>query len=171
MKLTEIVWPVYKLAQERPNVEECLVFYHKKSKAGDVILVIDDISVRGATLARRRLKLSADGVKLYPITKAVFYLGDFIKLAKPNQWFIDSTGKFFSYTKTKSVPLIFREILSVEKQVGSSLLEIEGIHGKHKCLYAPTDIQKYAGLLKLGPHTYVLYGLFPELHKDTTRKI
>ena len=171
MKLQEICWPVYKLGNTRPLTEDGVVFYHHDSKTGPVIEIVDDTSIKGPSLAVRRMKLGLGGnVKLYKIKFALFYIADLIKLAKPNVWFIDSTGKVFQYTKSKFVPLVFKKVTNVIRDVSCYLIEVEGGQARYKVLYPPTSSQKYAGLLVLGKG-YILYGFYEEAHDTTYRKI
>jgi hypothetical protein len=167
MKLLEIAFPVYKLDRVKPNDEEGVTFYLKRDK----LLVIDDKSVDGNSLARRRLKMHMEGVSLYKLKYAIFYIADLVKLGVPNQYFIDSSGKVFNYTKTKRVPLVFREITNVIRGAAFCIIEAKGIQGRHKALYAPVAEQKYAGFLQITPKSHVLYGYYTEQLKDTVRKI
>jgi hypothetical protein len=112
-----------------------------------------------------------DGIKLHKLKYALFHPADLIKLGVPSQWFIDSSGKIFTYTKSKLVPLIFRQITNVIKGVAECMIEAQGINGRHKSLYPPREDQHYAGFLRVAPMTYILYGYFTEKHKDTVRKI
>ncbi len=167
MNLLEINFPVFRLKESKPLQEEGVCFY----LVGEKIQVIDDINVPGETLAHRRMCMTMDKVPLLRLKIAIFYLGDLIKLAKPTQWFIDSSGKVFKYAKEKLVPLIFKEILNVERRPAHVLITAKDIHGKHPALYAPLPTQKYAGFLRIKAKTYVLYGFYEEKHKDTRRKI
>jgi hypothetical protein len=110
-------------------------------------------------------------VKLYKLKYAIFFLADLIKLANPKQWFVDSNGKCFIYTKTHNVPLQFYEISSVERLPSCTIIQAKGVHGKHKVLYPPTPEQKYVGFLKMSAHSYVIYGFYETKEKDTRRKI
>ena len=170
MKINEISWPVYKIGHSRPLKEDGVIFYVHEKKEGPVLEIIDDLSIEGNSLATRRVKLAMQGVKLYKIRYAIFFIADLIKIASPKTWFIDSTGKFFQYTKSTFVPLIFKKISRVIKDIGCSLIEVEGSPIRYKVLYPPTAEQKYAGLLVLGK-ALVIYGFYEELHTTTYRKI
>ena len=170
MKLNEIDWPIYKLGSTRPLVEDGVVFYHHTTSNGSVIEIVDDKSIGGKNLATRRMKLAFQNVKLFRIKFALFFVADLIKLAKPGVWFIDSSGKIFQYTKSKFVPLVFKKISNIIKDVGCYLIEIEGSPIRYKVLYPPTEVQKYAGLLVLGMGL-IIYGFYEELHTTTYRKI
>lgn len=133
--------------------------------------VVDDKNVPAPTLAKRRLMLLHSGVKLKPLSKAIFFLGDLVKIAKPKCWYIDSNGLIFNYKKSQTVKLVFRKIKATHIiRTGGAILEIEGIPSRFKCLYAPKPNEIYAGLLVSGL-SYILYGVYETLHKDTRRKI
>lgn len=168
MQLKEIVFPVYKLGN-KPEQDNGIIYYTKANKDGELYLqIVDDKSIEGSTLARRRLLIEN---KLFKLKLAIFFIGDLLKIVKPNMWFIDSMGKLFNYTKSRSVPLVCCEILEVHRVLGATVLELKGIPGRHMCLYPPTELQKYAGVLKLGAHTYILYGLYEQRFKETKRKV
>lgn len=172
MKLQEISWPVYKIGSTRPQTEGGVIFYYHESAKGPVLEIIDDQNISGSNLAVRRMRIvMADNeVKLYKIKYAIFFIADLVKMAKANVWFIDSAGKVFQYVKSKFVPLVFKKITNVIRDVSCYLIEVEGSPVRYKVLYPPTDAQKYAGLLVLGKG-YIIYGFYEELHTTTYRKI
>lgn len=168
MQLKEIVWPVYSLKGHPPIIEEGVSFYTTKDLKG--IEIIDDKSISGDTLAKRRLLLYSQGVKLFIPRYALFFIADLIKFSIGNTWFIDAGGKIFQYKKHKMVPLVFKKITNTIKDIGATIIEVEDIPARFKSLYPPTIEQKYAGLLKIN-NAYVLYGFFKERYKNTVRKI
>lgn len=168
MKLNELNWPVYKLGNTRPQTEDGVLFYHHITTKGQVIEIVDDSTIEGKSLSTRRMKLAMQNVKLFKIKIALFFISDLIKLAKPGIWFIDSSGKVFQYTKTRFVPLVFKKIANVIRDIGCYLIEVEGI--RYKVLYPPTEEQKYAGFLVMGK-ALIVYGVYEKLHTTTYRKI
>lgn len=176
MKLSEIAWPVYKVGLHPPTIEDGVVFYFTIKREDDKsitpsVKIIDDRNITGDKLSLRRLRISGTGAKLHKLQHAIFFPGDLLKLATPKMWFIDSLGKLFNYKKSKIVPLIFKKILITHRTPSASLVEIQDIPGRYMCLYPPNTEEKYAGVLKVDKHSYILYGFFKELHKDTVRKI
>lgn len=167
MKLTEINFPVFKLSNIKPNQIEDTLFY----LIGDKYYVVDDRAIEAPSLALRRLQLKALKIKLYPLKQAIFFIADLVKLSSPNQWFIDSSGYLFKYIKKKLVPLIFRKITKVIRGDGSCIVEVEGLPQRFRSLYPPLENQEYAGLLRIQPKAYILYGFYYEKHKDTVRKV
>ncbi len=93
-----------------------------------------------------------------------------VKISGPNIWFIDNLGKLFTYIKSKSVPLTFKEIKKATPiPMGGAIIEVEGVETRFKCLFA-SNTEKFAGLLKIG-RGYILYGLYDEKPADTRRMI
>lgn len=177
MQLSEISFPVYKLGNTGPIQHETIAFYlfvddtDKSQPPKDVYLIVDDKAVQGENLARRRLQLQAQGVPLYKLTHAIFFIADMLKLSVGATWFIDSLGKIFEYKKTKKVPLIYKPIKKIIPVLtGGAVLEVEGISHRFKTLYMPRLEERYAGLLKIN-RGYLLYGLYDKLYTATTRMI
>lgn len=169
--LASIQFPVYLLGTEKPEFEEDLCFYSRKNKDEEYRLLVDDKYWHHQTLGMRRLKMTMhpDHEELFPIKDSIFFLGDLIKLATPQTWFIDDNGRVFNYTKSTFVELIIKPIKKVIPILGGCILEIEGVETRFKCLYAP-KLEKYAGLLKIG-RGYILYGLYKDKPEDTRRKV
>lgn len=136
-----------------------------------VVSIVDDTNIPEQTLSRRRLRAKAQGTALYPLRRAIFFLGDFIKLAKRGYWFIDSNGKLFTYNKVAKAKLSFHKIKKIipSKSTGS-LIEVEGIPHRFKTLYIVKNSMRYAGILSRG-HTHILYGVYEQKYKDTWRLI
>lgn len=170
MKLSEIVWPVYSLGSNCPSREGSLLYFSRKEKDGISLKVVDDAGVPGDSLSARRIYLMAEGVKLYRIKYALFYLADLVKLAKPTTWFIDASGKLFQYKKVSTAKLVFKKITNIIRGIGHTIIEVEGCSNRFSCLYPPTLEEKYAGLL-IVQGSYIFYGFFKEKHKSTYRKI
>lgn len=171
MKLHEISFPVYPLGKEEPTLEEGVWFYPYSSDEGIVLLIIDDQNIEQPTLARRRLILNVQEERLFKLKNAIFFVADFLKVSSGKMWFIDSNGKVFNYKKTKRVPLVFKKITKlITIPTGGCLVQCEGSEARYKTLHNPTQDYKWAGLLKLN-RSYILYGLYPIEHKQSTRMI
>lgn len=176
MRLEEIDWPVFKLGINKPIVENNIVYYTSEYYVKDTqefktsIRVIDNRNLAYATLGLRRLILRNTEKNLYPIKTAIYFIGDLIKLAKPNVWFIDNLGRFFQYKKTKRVKLVCYKIKTILPNKGlGSILELENHTQRYKCMFSPRT-QRYVGLLHIN-NGYVLYGLYDEPFKSTYRAI
>lgn len=175
ISLTEIVYPVFKIGTEQPLFEEGVVLYiYYYHKDDDIVIkyhIVDDRNLPGDTLAKRRLSLVKDGVKIKKLTRAVFFLGDLIKVAKPNIWMIDSVGNVFRYKKSKSVKLVYKPIKQIIPiKTGGAIIEVHGITSRFKCLYKPNSNIKYAGVIEYGM-SYILYDLSTEQFDSTRRMI
>jgi hypothetical protein len=136
------------------------------------IYYVDDKSLSGKSIGRRRLQLKLSGHKLARLSAAIMTLRDLIHLSKNSYWFVDSNGIEFQYHKTTRAKLICAKldnILPIENNTGA-ILSVEGIPSRFKVLYRPQDDEKYAGILVYGGG-YLLYGLYKEPFKQTWRKI
>ncbi len=174
MKLSDIVYPVFKLKNERPIVEDGVIFYYREQgEEGNItqhIRIVDDKNLSGSTLSRRRLQLTVSDEKLYKLHQAIFFLGDLIKVAENNPWFIDSEGKIFQYSKTEFCQV---ECFPVEKIIpipsGGSIVELRGVPNRFKTLHTHTYEFKYGLVLTRKDRARILYGLCNE-HQPTRRK-
>lgn len=176
INLSQISYPVFKLGDSQPTTIDDVVIYARQYllESGEEIhkyYVVDDKSIPAPTLAKRRLKLMAMQVNLKKLGKAVFFLGDLVKLANPSTWLIDSTGLVFQYKKSERAKLSFKKITKIHRiQTGGAILEVDGIATRFKCLFAPRATEQFAGILKIGL-SYVLYGVYDTKHDDTWRMI
>lgn len=177
MNLNQIAWPIFRLGEHQPQQTDGLVYYSKEyvdkdsqeSKIG--LRIIDDKNLPGANLGRRRLQLKASGESLFPISRAVYFIADLVKLAKPTTWFIDSHGMVFNYKKTTRAKLTFHKIKQVlpGTQTGA-VVELEGVSQRFKCIYRPSESQQWAGVLhwNLG---LLLYGFYESEPKTSWRNV
>lgn len=135
------------------------------------IKLIDDKNIQEDTLSRRRLKMKSEGAPLYPLTKAIFFLGDFIRMAASGYWFIDKYGKIFTYKKETRAKLIFKKVTKVipAKSMGS-IIEVEGVPSRFKTLHVVRESERYAALLQYNG-MYILYGLYDQPYKESWRMI
>lgn len=172
----DIDYPVFKIGKEVPSFDSGVCFYLRQYKLVDNqvrndLLIIDDTNVSGETLAKRRLKMTSEKIRLKKLSNAIFFLGDLIKLTDRKTWFIDSNGNVFQYKKQKVVKLEFRRITKIiALNSGGAIIQIEGSVTRFKSLYTPKDEEVYAGVLVNGI-TRIMYGVYKELYKDTWRMI
>ena len=179
MNLSEIRYPVFRLSDNSPNDIDDVVFYiserHTEDEVGDIITdtklqIVDDRNMPGATLATRRLTMKAMGIKLYPLRKAIFFLGDLIKSATPNTYFIDSNGKTFQYKKNTRAALQCKLITNnIPIPTGGSIIEIDHAM-RFKTVHNVDPTNKYAGVLKFD-NSLVLYGVYQQPFKDSWRMV
>lgn len=171
-----ISFPVFRVGVKEPQHDGGVSFYllgsdTTESTAEYKLLVIDDKNRPEPSLPLRRLALKAAGVELYSLTKTIFFIGDLVKLAKSNTWFVDREGQFFQYKKSQRVPLVFRKIKRITRlPSGGALVEVEGFAQRFKTLFMPGPEQTYAGLLLI-QKSVVLYGLYEQAYDDTIRAV
>jgi hypothetical protein len=176
-QLREIVWPVYKLGDKQPIIDNGLVYYYTEytsetNESSLTLKIVDDKSVPQTTLGKRRLHIGIDkGAKLFPIRTAIYLLADLIKLAKASTWFIDDSGRIFQYKKYTRAKLITRKIKQVLPATGiGCVLEIEGMVQRFKSMHHPNDYQQWVVLLYINK-TYIFYGLSESELKPSWRLV
>lgn len=177
MNLEKVVWPVFRLSEKEPLVDNGIVYYATEYSDLDTfehigtLRIVDDRNIDKPTLSRRRLQLATQEVKLFPIYRAIYFLGDLLKLAKSTTWFIDSAGTLFQYQKSKRAKLIVRKITKVLPTEGlGSVIELEGIPQRFKTTFKPDADARYAAVLQSGL-TYIFYGIYKDEPKESWRLI
>jgi hypothetical protein len=166
----DIIFPVYKLGSTPPNNEGGVLYYEKEYKDRKYKYYLDDINIIKPTLAKRRMELLKSDKRLFPLKIALFFLGDFIKVAKSRVYFIDATGKIFTYKKSIRASLKYYVIKqNLRTPTGGSIIEVYGISSRFKALFYNADA-RYAGILKHGAG-YILYGLYETRGKNTYRLV
>jgi hypothetical protein len=179
MNLNEITYPVFKLGVEEPQRQDGVLFFlaegTKETEEGLEtewrIRIVDDTNLPGDTLARRRLLIRNNGGTPFKLNRAIFFLGDLIKMAVPKLWFIDSMGKCFRYTKNTRARLTYRKVTKVIHVIGGgAIIEVEGIPSRMKSLFMPTLDNLHAGVLLMGVSP-ILYGFYDKKHEDSWRMV
>ncbi len=169
---------MYRLTSKKPEREGSILYYSNSyfnvddATKSTTLRIVDDTSLPADTLSRRRLILQSRGVDLYPLRRAIFFLGDFLKMAKSGYWFMDSYGKLFTYKKTRRVKLTFKRITKIIPSAHTgSIIEVEGIPQRFKCLYIVYPYEsKYAGILEFNK-MQIFYGTYPIKYRDSWRLI
>lgn len=175
IKLSEINYPVYKVGTELPTFINDIVLYIRQYDTGDEIKttyqIIDDKSIKQPSLGKRRLLLINNGIKVKRLNKAIFFLGDLIKIAKANTIFIDSSGSIFTYKKQTKYKLISKKIEKIIKiKTGGVILELKNSTNRHKALYGPMNDQKYALVLE-NAFDEILYGFSDKIISPSWRLV
>lgn len=181
MKLSEITYPVFRLSMEEPQRQDGVLFYLREGtieteeglKTEWRMRIVDDTTLTGSTLARRRLMIHSNGGKLFRLNRGIFFLGDLIKIAVPKLWFIDSVGQIFRYTKNTRARLTYHKVTKVLHVIGGgAIIEVEGIPNRMKALFMPrvdTD-NLHAGVLLMGMSP-ILYGFYDKKYPDSWRMV
>lgn len=181
MNLSELTYPIYRLRENPPQLVEgvLLYFFEKARETFDSVehyyelRIIDDTNLSGDTLAKRRLQIRNLGGTPYRLNRAIFFLGDLIKISTPKMWFIDSTGKLFQHSKRTRAKLVYRKVTkAIPIKGGGLIVEVEGMSLRMKSLFTPrihlNDL--HAGVLLMGMAP-ILYGFYDQKYKDTWRMI
>lgn len=174
--LSEIVWPVFKLAEKPPIQRDGLVFFYTEyvdnnNQHSLVARLVDDRNLSQPTLGLRRLALKAQGETLYPIRTAIYLLADLIKLAKSTTWFVDSSGRVFQYEKNTRAKLTTKKIRKVLPASGlGCVLELEGVSSRFPSLKRPQEHEHYARVLQLGMG-FLFYGFCEDRKADSWRMV
>lgn len=174
--LTEIAWPVFRLADRKPDFKDGLSFFfthyvNEHNEETGNMRIIDDKSYPQKTLGLRRLAMQLDEVNLYPIRTAIYFLADLIKLGKAATWFVDNSGRVFQYEKNTRAKLITKKIKQILPADGlGCVVELEGISSRFKCMRRPNEFQSYARVLKFGMG-FIFYGFCEEVKPDSWRMV
>ena len=176
MKLQEIVFPVFRLGEKQPEEDGGIVYYKSEYSDKDTAehttnyRFVDDKSIAKPTLGLRRLALQGKAT-LFPISSAVYFLVDIIKLAKSTTWFIDSHGQVFQHKKSTRAKLTTKKITKVLPADGiGCVLELEGVAHRFKAMIQPESYHQYAGVLYMD-NSYLFYGYYEYPQKDTWRLV
>lgn len=175
--LKDIAWPVFRLKELKPEKEDGRIFYRSEFLDHDDvgirtnIRIVDDKNVSGKNLGMRRLRLAVDEVPLFPIHRAIYFLGDLLKQAKPTTWFVDSNGSLFQFTKSSRAKLTCHKIKNLFPTDGIGVVvEVQGISSRFKTIYRPSPLEIYAGILTVGM-THIFYGFYEEPFPQSWRRV
>ena len=167
---------MFRLGERKPIQQEGLVFYFTEYVDNDNVAsgnmrLVDDTSLSGKTLGLRRLQLTAQQHKLFPIRTAIYFLADLVKLAKSTTWFIDSSGRVFQYeknTRAKLQTMAIKQILPADGL--GCVVELVGISSRFKSLQRPSEYQHFARVLKFGMG-FIFYGFCETIKPDSWRMV
>ena len=181
ISLKDISYPVFKIGDIKPSDHNGvkLILYEKWEEdeeenliESNVVKILDDTSLPG-NLARRRLAIMLTGVKLVPLRKAFFFLGDLIKASLTTTWYIDANGKIFQYKKTTRARLKWYKVDKLFRiPSGGVIVSIVGLNSRFKALFAPSiPLQDlHVAILEIGM-SLILYGFYDKKYEQTWRKV
>lgn len=157
--MSQVSFPVYRLPS-KPSESKGVLFYASEPRGGGElrITVVDDKNAQGKTLAARRLRLLAEGIKLYNFKLSVYFLADLLRLNAAGCYWIDSNGKLFKYTKTTGYKVVNRRITKMYEHNGYWLFEVEGLPDRFKSMYGPPGPSFNRALLLQDKLTSIFYG-------------
>ncbi len=172
--LNKLSFPVFKLGKNKPINIDGVLGYETIYSKNDIEIyefkVVDDTTINGDNLAKRRIQSKKE---LFKLNKAIFFLGDLIKLAGKNVWFIDSLGKLFEYKKNTVAKLKYYKVEQlIAIPTGGAIVAVVGLPTRYKILYYPTDksLVQFAGILHFNMST-VFYGLYDKKYDESWRKV
>lgn len=158
-QFSKITFPAYPLPNDNWYSADGLLFVDG--------MLVDDKNQPGKTLGIRRMQTSFKD--LLPLKKAAETLLSIIK--QPAGSYIDSTGKCFTYEKTKYCVLKYYKIHRIDKKGVASVLRLKGVKFPFTIPRPPPPTMNWAGVLHLDSYPWLLYNYAPEKYKDTRRKI
>jgi len=129
--------------------------------------VLDDKNMLGITLGMRRLQSPMRS--LYPLK---YMLNDERELLHhQGKFYIDSSGLFFTKSKTTTTQLKYHKIMRVEQKTTASQLWIKDCPFPFTLKRPLPENASWAGVLYKNNIPWILYDLSEEKKKDTWRKI
>ncbi len=159
MKLSDVNFPIYVLHTDDVVLRDGILWCD-----GDVV---DDKNVSGETIGVRRL--STPYKNLYNLK---IMIEDFPSLFKHRgKYYVDSTGKFFVYEKSKVVDLIYHKIKKVERKDIATVLWLDSIAFPFETKRPPDAKYQYAGVLYINKQPAYLYDFSTNMKKKSWRKI
>ena len=153
-------FPAYKLPHGNYEEADGLVFMDD--------LLLDDRNVDRDTLGQRRLLTPHEYQGMFKLKKAADSL---LGLIKNPGFYIDSSGSFFYYEKTKFAPLRYYKIKRVDRKSVASILWFYEVDSSFVVPRPPPGDMMWAGILFLYDAPWILYEYSREKQKDTRRKI
>ena len=159
MRLSDVRFPVYVVHTDDVVSRDGILWCEGQ--------VIDDKNVSGESIGQRRL--STPHRNLYSLR---IMLEDFPSLFKHGgKNYVDSSGKFFRYEKSKKANLIYHKIRLIEKKDVATLIWIAGVPFPFEVKRPPALQYKYAGVLYINKQPSYLYDFSTDMKKKTWRKI
>lgn len=157
--LSKVTFPIYILPSNNWYERDGLLYIDRR--------IVDDRNMSGDTLGIRRIQTPHKN--LMPIRGSLGSITGILK--QTSKTFIDSKGIPFIYEKTRTCSLRYYKIKKVEQKTTASVLWLKGINFPFKVPRPPTSITKWAGILHLGEHPWILYEYSEEKLPNTRRKV
>jgi len=158
MRLVDAEFPVFILSANEIEERDGIVFADG--------LCLDDKNVKGDTLGLRRLHSSYPD--MYQLTKAIHDIPTLLKTS--SRKFIDSEGHIFNYEKTRFVPLIYHEIMSIVHKEIATIVWLKDVNSPFTIPRPPDPRMKWAGVL-YNRTPWLIYEFSEAKKKDTKRKV
>ena len=183
---SDIKFPLFPVAKglEGFYEEEGVLF--AKTEYGYRIL--DDRNLKGDSLGLRRIQMLSNLREEFsylnkrdfkrkilelvqPLPKKLDNFMNLIKYAYTTKYYLDTTGRYFKYKKTKYVPLVYKQILErkLEERAGT-VFSVKGVNNWFEVPFKLTPEAKWVGLLKISKSWYI-YEICLEKKKSTRRMV
>ncbi len=159
MKLEDIRFPLYVVHSDEVIRRDGVLWVDGA--------VLDDTNVEGQSIGERRLRTPLKN--LYDLKYQIEDFGGLMK--HRGRFYIDSTGKFFIYEKSKSAKLKYHLIGKLEQKDVATLMWIQGIPFPFELPRPPDHTMRYAGILYINDKPSFVYEFSSTLKKDSWRKI
>lgn len=163
-----IVFPVYHIREHNVlSEEDGIIFVVDRYGAH----ILDNKNLYGETLGERRLRIIPDvDMPLYKLKRAFYDTTELAMHKKTPHLYIDSNGKVFERTKTRTVPLRYFEVIHMEVLPTGLLCKLKDYFAPVLIPYIPTRLPLVLGVLIIDGEP-IFYETATEVKKDTWRKI
>jgi len=164
MHLFDIKFPVYAIAKNNKRIWEEMNVLYVETDTG--IYVLDNKNLSGSTVGERRLKIKNS--QLYVPRKVYYNISQFLH-SKYTE-FLDTTGKYFKWKKSITVPLKYYKVSHVSKYNDDCIVHFKDVECPQKLNCRLAHSIKCIGLLHT-EYGYIVYEYSDTYKKDTYRKI
>jgi len=159
MQLSDIKFPIYVVHTDEVIRRDGILWCNGQ--------VIDDKNIQAETLGERRLQTPHKN--LYDLK---YKLDDFASMTKHRgRFYVDSSGKFFVYEKSKTAKLVYHKINKIEKKDLATLIWINKVPFPFEIPRPPATHHFYAGVLYIDSQPSFLYETCETMKKITWRKV
>lgn len=164
LRLSDIKFPIYSLTPNFKRIWEEMNVLYIETNSG--VYILDNKNLSGDTLGQRRLRIRSDN-KYIP-RKVFLTLSQMIN--SNNSWFIDSTGRYFKWTKSEYVKLKYHRVKEIIRSEKYCIIHLKDIIFPQRVNCRLAYAIEYVGVLH-SKDGYILYEYTSDKKKDTIRKI
>jgi hypothetical protein len=157
--IDRIEFPIYPLESDNLYMADSILWLDNQ--------VVDDRNMPGKTLGARRIQ--SPFTTLYELSKALPAKVSMIR--SPSRTYIDNLGRIFTYEKTQTAQLEYRNIRKVEKKGTYSVIWFAGFNFPFEVPRPPPEGHTWAGILYLYGFPWILYEYSTDRKKKTRRRV
>lgn len=154
-----LTFPLYILPSDNWHVQDGVVFVDSQ--------VLDERKLPGKTLGIRRLQCGRKD--LLPLKKALLNISDLVSCR--NKIFVDNSGYYFTYLKTKHLKLKSYRIKKIEPKEVKSLLWVYNWPTPFTIDRPPAGDPSYVRFLEYEGAPWIIYDYSRESKKTTYRRV